>query len=87
VEDRRVEDMEGWKKEVGSQVRLAIYTVEQGWKWKMYKVLNYFPHVVHCIDEYGINMCFTYWEFKGRQKGAIDSVHGGPNDNRNIGFV
>lgn len=86
VEVGRMEDMEGWKKEVGSQVRLAMYNTEQGWVWKSYKVKNYFPFVVHCVDEYGINRCFTYWEFKRRQRGALDALQG-ISKGRNIGLV
>ena len=64
---------------IGSIVRLAEYTQEQGWVWKTYEVVHYFPFIVHCRDRYGFSRCFTNWEFQRRQKGTLEEKKGVPD--------
>lgn len=66
-----------WKVPVGHDVRMSIYKQDEGWMWKKYTVVKYFPHIVHCKDANGFSRCFGYWEFKVRQKKRPDAIKGG----------
>ena len=67
---------------IGSIVRIAEYGQETGWIWKSFRVVQFFPHIVHCIDKHGFNRCFTNWEFQARQQKLIDGIKGGQNSRK-----
>lgn len=62
---------------IGSKVRLSVYKEGTGWHWKVFRVINYFPNVVHCQDKNGISRCFSNWEFVKRQSGRLENYKGG----------
>ena len=33
---------------------------------RFYRVVKFYPFIVHCVDEEGYNRCFGYWEFRMR---------------------
>lgn len=60
----------------GSMVRLAEYDAERGWYWRDYRVIHYYPFIVHCIDDRGFNRGFGNWEFMKRQEGKMEGFQG-----------
>ena len=66
-----------WMLPVGTIINVSVYINDIGWRKRAYKIVHYYPHIVHCVDRMGFNRCFTNWEFRKRQKGRIDKIKGG----------
>ncbi len=58
------------RKKPGDEVRLFFRTGQEHLGTQIYemfyRIVEFYPFIILCVDESGFNRCFGYWEFRCR---------------------